>query len=85
MNRNTSRTIPTPAMLAALGAGAVAYIKPLMSEDAAKLFPQAASLKPGIQLFTLNAADGTPIMLADSVESAVANAWEKELITVAVH
>ena len=31
------------------------------------------------------AADGTPIMLTDSREAAVANAWSQELETVSVH
>jgi hypothetical protein len=56
-----------------------------MSEDAAKLYPQVGDIKPGIKLFTLTAADGTPIMIADSAEVAVANAWENELVPVAVH
>ena len=31
------------------------------------------------------AADGTPIMLTDSREAAIANAWSQELETVSVH
>ena len=31
------------------------------------------------------AADGTPIMVTDSREAAVANAWSHELQTVSVH
>jgi hypothetical protein len=38
-----------------------------------------------MQLFALHAADGTPIMLTDSREAAVANAWSQELETVSVH
>ena len=85
MTNNHTRFIPTPEMLAALGTGHVAYVRPLMSEDAAKLYPQARALKPGIKLFTLHGADGTPILLADSEATAVANAWEQELMPVAVH
>ena len=33
----------------------------------------------------LHAADGTPIMLTDSREAAVANAWSQELEAVSVH
>jgi len=36
-------------------------------------------------LFALHAADGTPIMLTDSRETAVANAWSQELQAVSVH
>ncbi|MFN8829104.1 MAG: DUF1150 family protein [Labrys sp. (in: a-proteobacteria)] len=85
MRNQTTRTVPTPEMLAALGAGHVAYVRPILSQDAAKLYPQAAQLKPDTPLFTLHAADGTPIMIADSIETAVANAWANELTTVAVH
>ena len=46
----------------------------------------AKSFNPGaIELFVLHAADGTPIMLTDSREAAVANAWSHELETVSVH
>ena len=75
----------TQENLAALGAGQIAYVKPIMSEEAARLYPQVGTIKPGVQLFTLNAADGTPIMIADSAEIAVANAWQHELVPVAVH
>ena len=49
------------------------------------MFPQAPQLQPGMQLFSLHAADGTPIMLTDSREAAIANAWSQELETVSVH
>jgi hypothetical protein len=39
----------------------------------------------GQKLFALHAADGTPIMLTDSREAAIANAWSQELETVSVH
>ena len=48
-------------------------------------FPQAPQLAPGTLLYALHAADGTPIMLTDSREAAVANAWSQELETVSVH
>ena len=51
------------------------------------MFPQAEmpQMPPGRTLFALHAADGTPIMLTDSREAAVANAWSQELETVSVH
>jgi len=85
MTRNDKTIVPTAETLAALGAGQIAYVKPIMSEEAARLYPQVGDIKPGIKLFTLTAADGTPIMIADSAETAVANAWENELVPVAVH
>ena len=71
--------------LALLGGGKIAYVKAIRSEDVASLFPQAPQIEPGVQLFALHAADGTPMMLTDSREAAIANAWSQELETVSVH
>ena len=71
--------------LAHLGEGHIAYVKQVRSEDVQTMFPQAPALQPGLQLFALHAADGTPIMLTDSREAAVANAWSNELQAVSVH
>ena len=75
----------SPEALAALGEGHIAYVKQIRSEDVPDLFPQAPKIAPGLKLFALHAADGTPIMLTDSRESAIANAWSQELETVSVH
>ncbi len=75
----------TPEALAVLGGGQIAYVRSIRSEDVQRLFPQAPDIAPGITLFTLHAADGTPIMLTDSREAALANASEHELVTVSVH
>jgi len=71
--------------LASLGEGHIAYVKQIRSEDVPGLFPQAPQIAPGMTLFSLHAADGTPIMLTDSREAAIANAWSHELETVSVH
>jgi hypothetical protein len=85
-NHVTSReTMISPEALALLGGGKIAYVKTIRSEDVRAMFPQAPELQPGMQLFALHAADGTPIMLTDSREAAVANAWSQELETVSVH
>jgi hypothetical protein len=83
-NNITSQTI-SPEALALLGGGKIAYVKPIRSEDVPAMFPQAPQLQPGMQLFALHAADGTPIMLTDSRDAAVASAWSHELETVSVH
>ncbi len=75
----------SPEALANLGEGLIAYVKPIRSEDVPGLFPQAPHIAPGLKLFALHAADGTPMMLTDSRESAVANAWSHELQAVSVH
>jgi len=71
--------------LATMGEGHIAYVKQIRSEDVPGLFPQAPHIAPGLKLFALHAADGTPIMLTDSREAAIANAWSQELETLSVH
>ncbi len=86
MTENENRAAAlTPQQLAHLGEGAVAYVKTIMSEDAHRLFPQVPAIKPGLRLFALLGADGTPILLTDSRETAIQNAWEHQLQTVSVH
>jgi len=86
-NTETNRTHPviTQEALAHLGDGRLAYVRQIPSEKVAEMFPQAPDLEPGIDLFALCAADGTPIMLTDTREAAVANAWSQELEPVSVH
>ncbi len=71
--------------LAHLGDGQIAYVKTIRSEDVHALFPQVPEIQPGLKLFALHAADGTPIMLTDSREAAIANAVSQQLETVSVH
>ena len=75
----------TQDALAHLGDGQLAYVKSIRSEDVAALFPQAPKIAPGLMLFALHAADGRPIMLTDTREAALANAWSQELEPVSVH
>ena len=75
----------TPQELAALGGGHVAYVKAMLSEDINRVFPNAPQLEPGMKLFALLSADGSPIMLTDSRDAAMAGAWEHELAMVSVH
>jgi len=71
--------------LAALGEGHIAYVKEIRSEDVPGLFPEAPKIAPGLKLFALHAANGAAIMLTDSREAAIANAWSNELLAVSVH
>jgi len=71
--------------LAGLGDGKIAYVKPMSSDDIRRLFPEAPALEPGLQLFALVGANGVPILVADTLECALANAWEKQLVTMSVH
>lgn len=85
----TENEIETPIMstqaFAVLGGGKIAYVKSINSEDVHDLYPQAPEMQPGMKLFALHAADGTPILVTDTREAAVANAWSNELEAVSVH
>jgi len=86
-NEHGHQSLPpmSPEALAVLGGGKIAYIKAVTPDDVKRLLPEAPALEPGTQLFALHAADGTPIVITDSRESAVANAWSQELEPVSVH
>jgi hypothetical protein len=84
-NQHDTAVKLTPEAFAVLGGGEIAYVKSVRSEDVKGLFPQAPTMAPGLQLFALHAADGTPIILTDSRESAIASAREHELNTVSLH
>jgi hypothetical protein len=84
-NNPESRPLLTNEQLASLGDGRVAYLKPIRSEDVSRLFPAAPAIQPGLQLFALLAADGTPIIVTDSRDAAVANAMSQELEMVSLH
>ena len=83
-NETLIPTMPDQAF-AVLGGGRIAYVKAIRSEDVHTLYPQAPELEPGMRLFALHAADGTPILVTDSREAAVANALTHELETLSVH
>jgi hypothetical protein len=88
MTQNETNTTPTefnPAELAALGEGQVAYVRPMQSDEVQRLFPQAPAMAPGLQLFALLSASGAPILLTDSHDAALANAWAHDLRTVSLH
>jgi len=88
MNTNEMKTPDLrlgPAEFAALGEGEVAYVKPMQSDEVQRLFPQAPEMAPGLQLFALLSARGEPILVTDSRDSTLANAWAQDLETVALH
>ena len=84
--RKCESTAPlTSEQLAHLGGGVIAYLKPIRSEEVQRLFPGAPEIPPGLQLFALHAADGTPIVVTDSRDAAVANAMQQDLEMVSLH
>jgi hypothetical protein len=84
-NEHAEKPIMSTQAFAVLGGGKIAYVKPIKSENVHELYPQAPEMQPGMQLFALHAADGTPILVTDTREAAVANAWNNELEAVSVH
>ena len=72
-------------VFAGLGGGRIAYVRALKAEEARGLFPSMPQLTPGLDLWALLAADGSPIMLADSRAAVVMNAHENELETMSLH
>ncbi len=74
-----------PEIFARLGGGEIAYVKSMTSEAFGAAFPDVAELAPGLSLWALLNADGTPIMVTDLRDAAVQNAWEHDLKTVSLH
>ena len=83
MSESSEEMKLSSAEFAHLGQGAIAYVKTIRSEEVPALFPQAPAIQPGLDLFMLLGADGTPILLTDS--KALANASEIQLQTVSLH
>ena len=81
----SERMTMTPESFAGLGGGRIAYVRPMRSEEVQTLFPNVPPIAPGMELWALLGADGTPIMLSDSREAVVLNAHENDLETVSIH
>jgi hypothetical protein len=81
----TERTGMSHEQFATLGGKRVAYIKAIRSAQDAILCAEAPMLPAGHCVFDLHAADGTPILLADSREAVLADAASQEIETVSLH
>lgn len=79
------RHVMTERELATLGGGVVAYIKTLTSDEASRMFPAIEGLPKGINLFSLHAADGTPLALTDTKQAAIGHAIDDDLEIASVH
>jgi hypothetical protein len=87
MRHETTDRMPpmTPDVFAQLGEGRVAYVREVRSEDLAELVPDAPQVPPGMTLWALIGAGGTPVLIADDRDTAIAGAHENDLIMVALH
>jgi hypothetical protein len=82
--REVQRQLANDAF-ATLGGSRLAYVRMVRSEQVAFLCPDAPMLRPGLSVFVLHAADGTPILITDTREAALANAASEQLETVSLH
>ncbi|ARP99527.1 DUF1150 family protein [Pseudorhodoplanes sinuspersici] len=80
-----SRRKDTIRDFATMGASKLAYVRIARSEDVALFCPEAPALAPGQNVFVLCAANGTPILVTDTRESAIANAEHEKLEAVSLH
>ena len=80
-----SKVAPAPQAFAELGCNAVGYVRQMRSEEALVLYPQAPTLVPGLTVFVLHAADGTPLCMTESFEEATRDARGSNLEPVRVH
>lgn len=70
---------------ASLGGGEVAYIRPMTTDEAMRLYPAVKGLPSGIAVFALHAADGTPLALTDSHQAAIGHAKSDKLQVASLH
>lgn len=88
MNDQTTlndKAVMTPADLAALGTGDVAYVRRVDPEEFASTFGAGDLNMQMGELWALFAADGQPILLADGPGAAMQGAYENNLSTVSIH
>lgn len=85
MIRNEARPAVTPAQLAHLGEGTVAYLREMGSDELMGKFPGLPQIESGTRLWALFGANGQPILLSDERDRALAGAFENDLTPVALH
>ena len=61
----------TPAQLAHLGEGTVAYLREMGSDELKGKFPGLPEIAPETRLWALFAANGQPILLSDARDRAL--------------
>jgi len=83
--KSTAPIIMSMTELAQLGGGKIAYIKVMTADQAKQMFPAVEGIPPGIDLFALHAADGTPLALTDSRQAALGHAMGDELDIASLH
>jgi hypothetical protein len=77
--------VMSPGDFASLGDGEFAYIKRLDPKENNSLFSGIELDGYEAEMFSLHAADGTPIAFSDSQAAAFADAADHELEVVSLH
>lgn len=74
-----SSTDASMSDLALFGDGVLAYIKPISVSDAQEIIGDAGEIPQGMELFCLFSANGTPLAISDSPQTAFENAVDHDL------
>ena len=74
----------TPAQFMALGGNAVVYVKPMTGDNLAQMMGQP-DLAEEDELHLVVSADGSPLLIADSEESAAEWLSDKNFGIVSLH
>jgi len=82
---NGQRITVTQQQLAALGEGAIAYVRQMDADDLRGQFPGMPEMEPGTRLWALFGANGEPIGLADGPAAPLAGAFQNDLKPVSIH
>jgi hypothetical protein len=87
MNKIESKTDAklTEQQLAHLGGGVLGYVREIENEQATALLGGQRKFPAHARLYCLYNADGSPISISGSMEAAVGDAIEHDLIPAGVH
>lgn len=79
VSRNGPEAIISKEQLRDMGLNDLVYVQEVAMSHAKKLFPQVEEFPEQTALYAVHAANGTPILLAEDLESAVIAATDHEL------
>ncbi len=71
--------------LALFGDGVLAYVKAISLADAKDIVGETDDIPDNVKLFCLFSANGTPLAISDSQNTAFANAFEHDLEPILLH
>jgi hypothetical protein len=80
-----AKRIPSPAELAHIGGGVLAYVKEMEASEARTLLGGHVALPAKGKLYGLFNADGSPISISASRDAALGSALEHDLVPASLH